>query len=70
MKEEQTNQNKIFTAPAQKNCFVGMTLKGTLSDVEAIKNFIITQTKAKLIYLHRDSNYLTISTANPEATTN
>ena len=49
--------------PNEDLFFVGTTMQCTLEDARKIKDFILTQTKARLIYQHRSLTYLKVVSA-------
>jgi len=58
-----TNSNSKEISPDEDLFFVGTTMQCTLEDARKIKDFILTQTKARLIYQHRSLTYLKVVSA-------
>jgi hypothetical protein len=59
MQKEQVCKKKID--PAETLFFAGFIIQTTSKEFERIKQFILTQTMARLIYQHRDERYLRIN---------
>jgi len=60
MIEQNKNERKQKIDPSETLLFAGIIVKATPKDIERIKQFILTQTTARLIYQHRDERYLKI----------
>ena len=46
--------------PSEDLLFAGTVIQGTVEDIHRIRDFILTQTKARLIYQRRSLAYLKI----------
>ena len=61
MSEKNKNERIQKIEPSETLFFAGIIVKATSKDIERIKQFILTQTMARLIYQHRDERYLRIT---------
>ena len=53
---------------SQHAFFAGLVLKGSIEDIQKVKNYITKKTNLKIIYQHNDIRYLTIQIAQPTNT--
>jgi hypothetical protein len=61
MIEQNKKERKQKIEPSETLLFAGIIVKATPKEFERIKQFILTQTTARLIYQHRDERYLMIT---------
>lgn len=52
--------NSKKNSPEKDLLFVGTTIQCTIEDAAKIKEFILTETNARLIYQHRSLTYLKV----------
>jgi hypothetical protein len=59
---EQKNQKP---SPEQDILYCGLVIKAPLETIRQIKQYILAETDAKLIYQHKDVRYLRVEAVNP-----